>query len=716
MNGFIYEELSPAIVAILTGNGEVIGTGFFVTSEGYMLTCYHVIRPLLMRNNANEISIKTNQNRVLLASFEESKSRVEDDIDFAVLKVQSSGEVPCLRLGKDLRPDEPWCSRGYSFSKRYQDVPNKGTIFSKVNRNKYPGYDIKLTSQTPIRGGASGSPLLNSNSGCVTGVIKSRPTEDGGWEGFAVPMEDIFARWPELEKLNAKSSIILEMKQQEFDQILDADCQSSEAIEWHEKGKAHQTLEQYGEALNAYNRAIKIDPNLFDAFLNKARIFLQIDMPIESIRAADRAIKLNLINSEAWTIKGIALIKLGDFKNAIDALDNAIRIDPENGESLCYKGVALTRLEKYEDALKLFNRALKKDYEIGDELYNKNMAFDFWLHKAIAMSNAEFGYGYHQALEAFEKAIEINPRSAEAQLYKANAVSEHGFWGNAINEYDIALEINPQSTEALIQKGFLYQKLSEYDMAISCYDKAIEIDPSSYIAYFRKGEALDSKDNFEDAANNYNKAIQLSPKLAWAWYRKAGSLKAAKKYDEALSAYTKAIELSPKSSIAWKEMGMVLLIQNRKNEAMQAFNNAIELDAELSLEICRNLRINGHNEDALTILNNFPMNKQICLFREDAYIEKGIVLRKLKRFEDAMKYLQVSNDEKFLCQRGYVLLDLGKYKEALELFRQADDIFGNPRANNGKGLAYLAMGEKELAKNAFKRAEKLGYKEDPNGY
>lgn len=217
----ITECISPAVVAILTTRGDVIGTGFFVTADGYILTCYHVIKPLLLSNKTAEIRVKTREGIELKAVFDESKSHIVDEIDFAILKAEGSGSFPCLRLGKDFEVNKHWYSRGYSFSATYNDIPNRGMIFSTAQRKNHLGYDIKLNSETPIRGGASGSPLICSEARLVVGVIKSKPTDDGSREGFAIPVGDIFVRWPELEELNSKSFTLIEIPAEaEFDCLL----------------------------------------------------------------------------------------------------------------------------------------------------------------------------------------------------------------------------------------------------------------------------------------------------------------------------------------------------------------------------------------------------------------------------------------------------------------------------------------------------------------
>jgi tetratricopeptide (TPR) repeat protein len=194
------ESLKPAVVAVLDNKEEVNGTGFFVTTDGYILTCYHVIKNYL---SANKVWIRTRDGVKLEASFEEDKSRCEKHLDFAVLKVADPGPFPHVRLGKDFRKGDGWCSRGYHFPTDYKDVDFKGEMIEIADRIETgQGYDFRLRSNDPIKGGSSGSPILVERTRRVAGVANSRPKEDGDRQFFATPIKDVFARWPELERLN----------------------------------------------------------------------------------------------------------------------------------------------------------------------------------------------------------------------------------------------------------------------------------------------------------------------------------------------------------------------------------------------------------------------------------------------------------------------------------------------------------------------------------
>lgn len=195
------EILKNAIVAILNPDGTVNGTGFFITPDGYILTCYHNVK------STDRIKVKTHNDIEVNAVLIEEKSNKDELVDFAILKIiDRAKSIPYLPLDRNYSEDE-WCSIGYKYSKEYKGHPFSGKIIGKAEKEmpatKEKFHDIVLLSDIEVTGGVSGSPLYDKNTGRVIGVIKeSSKTRKN--EAYAASIEDIFKKWPELEKKNAQ--------------------------------------------------------------------------------------------------------------------------------------------------------------------------------------------------------------------------------------------------------------------------------------------------------------------------------------------------------------------------------------------------------------------------------------------------------------------------------------------------------------------------------
>lgn len=93
------------------------------------------------------------------------------------------------------------------------------------------------------------------------------------------------------------------------------------------------------------------------------------------------------------------------------------------------------------------------------------------------------------AIATFEKAIQLNPRSAEAYHGRGMAYNETGQNEQALKDYDAALALNPQYTEAYFNRGNAYSDLGQYERALRDYNEAVRIDPNHSGAIFNRSLA-----------------------------------------------------------------------------------------------------------------------------------------------------------------------------------------------------------------------------------
>lgn len=82
---------------------------------------------------------------------------------------------------------------------------------------------------------------------------------------------------------------------------------------------------------------------------------------------------------------------------------------------------------------------------------------------------------YSEAIECYDKAIQITPNSARAWYYKGWAFLKHGKYLDAIPCYDKAIRINPNFAKVWFDKGRVLEKLSKWWEAQECFNKAREL-------------------------------------------------------------------------------------------------------------------------------------------------------------------------------------------------------------------------------------------------
>ncbi len=82
---------------------------------------------------------------------------------------------------------------------------------------------------------------------------------------------------------------------------------------------------------------------------------------------------------------------------------------------------------------------------------------------------------YSEAIECYDKAIQIAPNSARAWYYKGWAFLKQGKYLDAIPYYDKAIQRDPNYLHAWSEKGFALEKLSKLWEADEFFNKAREL-------------------------------------------------------------------------------------------------------------------------------------------------------------------------------------------------------------------------------------------------
>jgi len=100
---------------------------------------------------------------------------------------------------------------------------------------------------------------------------------------------------------------------------------------YHAHGWVHRLRGEHQKALDAFNEAVKIDPNFAEGYAQMANEKVFLGKAKDAIPLTERAIQLSpndpYIGVIYW-IKGRAHFTLGDYPNAIKALEEAVRARP----------------------------------------------------------------------------------------------------------------------------------------------------------------------------------------------------------------------------------------------------------------------------------------------------------------------------------------------------------------------------------------------------
>ncbi|HVI58428.1 MAG TPA: DegQ family serine endoprotease [Luteimonas sp.] len=161
--------------------GESMGSGFIISTDGYVLTNHHVI------DGADEVKVKLSDGREFTAKVVGS----DEQSDVALLKIAAKG-LPALRIGDSnaLKPGQWAVAIGSPFGLDHSVTAGIISAVGRSNRFAQQQYVPFIQTDVAINQGNSGGPLLNTR-GEVIGINSQIFSNSGGYMGvsFAIPID-----------------------------------------------------------------------------------------------------------------------------------------------------------------------------------------------------------------------------------------------------------------------------------------------------------------------------------------------------------------------------------------------------------------------------------------------------------------------------------------------------------------------------------------------
>lgn len=259
----IVKRISPAVVVVETqrGNKKGLGTGFFINSQGHIVTNYHVIF------GAERATVKTQDGRRYPVKRVIAEDK-EGDLVLITADVPPREVVPLEISGKLPEVGEKIYAIGHPMG--LEKTVSEG-IVSAIRKLPKLGDIIQITA--PISPGSSGGPVFNS-AGQVIGVARAT-FRTGQNLNFAVPGRKV-----------------LEMKGghgYSFSQL--AQEMPGTALEKFQQGRVLHARKEYAKAIQAFQEAIKVKPDFAEAYHGAGMSYgamRRTDLAINNFRQAVR--------------------------------------------------------------------------------------------------------------------------------------------------------------------------------------------------------------------------------------------------------------------------------------------------------------------------------------------------------------------------------------------------------------------------------------------
>ena len=365
--------------------------------------------------------------------------------------------------------------------------------------------------------------------------------------------------------------------------------------------------------------------------------------------------------------EGLNLKNAGKFDAAYDAFNHCLEIDSTAAPVLYELSSFYVQLNRPEKAVEMLKRAVA------------NSKDNFTYKMALASITRNLGM-YGEAAEEYEELVRDYPEKEELNYYLADALTQAGEIGKAIEAYD-ALESVMGMNEAIsMQKYKLYVQLEkpeeafkeieklaakypmearyqivlgdlhlengEMDKALACYQKANEIDPTDpyYIVsmanyYEAKGDPEDidlklmyggllmAQGKTEEAKFQFQLVTEMEPGNAGAWQQLLNLALKGEDIPEVIRICTACMELFPESPEYYFYLGIAYYQQQKYQEALNTYYAGLNIIPK----------------------ENLPLKSDFYGQIGDIYYQMGQLDQEYKAYDEALKY----NDKNVVVLNNY---------------------------------------------------------------
>ena len=218
--------------------------------------------------------------------------------------------------------------------------------------------------------------------------------------------------------------------------------------------------------------------------------------------------------------------------------------------------------------------ALEQAAELSRRYANSSVLCN--IHGAIYKSLGKLD----ASIEAYKKAVLINPNYADAHYNMGNALRDYGKQDEAITAYENALNLQPSHVDAYNNIGNILRNQGKLEKAIIAFKKAIKINPNGANLYYNMGNALLAKGELLLATDAFSNATAIDPNYAAAYNNKGNTLKDLGKFDKALEAFEKGLSIKPDFPGLVENVGYCLLMLGeieRGKSTIRSADGAISL-------------------------------------------------------------------------------------------------------------------------------------------
>ena len=290
------------------------------------------------------------------------------------------------------------------------------------------------------------------------------------------------------------------------------------------------------DSLGLLNQVIVDNPDNASAYFARAKYHMRNLNPQSALIDVEKVLSIDSSILDARILYANIQVSELNIKDAQYQYKYVFAQDSLSTKSLLGLARINSLLDNSAQAIFYIDKALSIDQYLAEAYFLKGMVYRADTYKTKRKES------WDRAISSYQTAIEQDPDFYAAYIELGVMYDERDMT-LALDYFNSALDIEPRSIEALYNKGMYFQKRNDFDNALRNYRKISRIDSTWADPYYNQGyiylvklQNLDSAINYLSLAINYDGNYYQAHNNLGLAYELAGEIDSARlHYKEALN-------------------------------------------------------------------------------------------------------------------------------------------------------------------------------------
>jgi tetratricopeptide (TPR) repeat protein len=203
-------------------------------------------------------------------------------------------------------------------------------------------------------------------------------------------------------------------------------------------------------ALQAYQRAIKVDPSRVDYYEDLISLLLYLHKTNNAIALVNHALEIAPNDARPWVWKGNVSVRTNASKDAMESYRHAAKLDSSNPDAIL--GVAVVYFIAGQ------SDAAIAEYKAGIARFPNDARFYVACAEMLLASPDSLKL-QTQAESLLQKAVKLAPQSAEAHYQFGQLAMQQSRLKDAEAEFSLSLQSDPDRSKAHFALSVVYRRM-----------------------------------------------------------------------------------------------------------------------------------------------------------------------------------------------------------------------------------------------------------------